>query len=201
MHRILVIFFSTALIACSSRHSEPVSSSIVNRDTLAKNPDSTPTTDNNPDTIQQPSASSFYKNFELIEDFEQNKAAFTKDSFDIYEQSTDGGQLTTFHDNDKDYVVLDIWLFGETGKVHAIYWTDKQLTIKAAKRTYFEYDKPYYEKDFKIKETTEFYSFVGGHFQRYDSIKNEIRRPDDNERVKHVKELLIDISKEVKIVK
>jgi hypothetical protein len=202
MHRKLpILFFSAVLIACSSRHSEPVNTSIENQDTLAKNPDSTLATINKQDTTGRPSAGSFYKNFELIEDFEQNKTTFTKDSFDIFELSTDGGQLTTFRNNDKDYVVLDVWLFGEIGKVHATYWTDKQLTTKLVKRTYFEYDKPYYEKDFKIEETTEYYSFVGIHFQIYDSMRNEIRKPDDPKMAKNVREILTHVLQAAAIVK
>jgi hypothetical protein len=201
MRILLPFFLSTTLLSCSTRHSEPANSSISSQDSATRNPDSTLATINNQDTTRQPSASSFYKNFELIEDFEQNKTTFTKDSFDIYELSTDGGQLTAFHHNDKDYVVSDIWLFGETGKVHVMYWTDKQLTTKLVKRTYFEYDKPYYEKNFKIEETTEYYSFIGNHFQIYDSMRNAISQPDDTEKAKNVKELLTDVSKVATLVK
>lgn len=141
------------------------------------------------------------KNFNLIEDFEKTKNTFRQDTFDLNLQSTEGGQLIVFHTADKDYLVLDIKLFGETGKIHATYWTDRELNIKIAKWTDFDYDKPYYENDYKISETTEFYSFLDNSFMRYNSDKQEIKKSDNSEIEMEIKNFFVDITKDIEIIK
>lgn len=141
------------------------------------------------------------KNFSLIEDFEKGKDTFRPDTFDLNNLSTDGGQLIAYHTKDKNYLVLDIWLFGETGKVHSTYWTDSKLNFKIIKRTDFVYDKPYYEKDYKITETTEFYSYSDNSFIRYNSNKQEIKNLDNGESEMKVRNFFVDITKDIEIIK
>lgn len=141
------------------------------------------------------------KNFSLIEDFEKSKHTFRPDTFDLNNLSTDGGQLIAYHTKDKDYLVLDIWLFGETGKVHTMYWTDRNLNLKIVRRADFVYDKPYYEKGYKTVETTEFFSYTDKSFKRYNSDGQEINESDNGKQEKKVRDLLTDISKDVKIIK
>jgi hypothetical protein len=73
------------------------------------------------------------KNFDLIEDFHKDKAIFRADKFDLAGQSVEGGQLVAFHHKDKAYLVMDIWIFGEMGKVNATYWMDKNLNFLIVK--------------------------------------------------------------------
>lgn len=141
------------------------------------------------------------ENFQLIDDFEKDKGIFRPDTFELNENSTDGGQLIAYHSQDKDYLVLDIWLFGETGKVHSTYWTDRKLKFKIIKRTDFVYDKPYYEEDYTVTETTEFYSYSDNSFIRYNSNKQEIDNSDNVDSEMKVKNFFADITKHIEIVK
>jgi len=39
-----------------------------------------------------------------------------------------------------DYLVLDFWLYGETGKLNYTYLTDKDFKFKFVKQVKYEYD-------------------------------------------------------------
>lgn len=177
------VLFITAIQPDNNELTETVDN--VEKSTLI-----TLTADNHPD-----------KNFILVEDFEKSKGTFRPDTFELYDHSTDGGQLIAYHTKDKDYLVFDIWLFGETGKIHSTYWTDRKLNFKIIKRTDFVYDKPYYEKDYKVTETTEFYSYSDSSFKRYNSDKQEIKNSDNAESEVKVKNFFIDITKDIEIIK
>ena len=131
--------------------------------------------------------------FHLIEDFEKYKNTFESDTSDLYEHSTDGGELILFHTKDKDYRVFDIWLYGETRKIHATYWTDSNLNFKLVKRTDFIYDKPYYLGDYKTEEVTQFFSYQDGLVKRYNSDRQEITATDNAEHEKATRQLFDDI--------
>lgn len=139
------------------------------------------------------------KNFNLIEDFEKDKGAFRSDEFDLSCHSTEGGQLTAFHNKDKAYLVFDIWIYGETGKIHATYWTDKNLNFKIVKRTDFKYDKPFYEKDFKVTETTEYLSYHSDRMRLYDSERKDLSNSLTIEKKKEYEEFFQEITKDLKI--
>jgi hypothetical protein len=181
---ILTFVISLGLFSCSVKESETASSTVDSVETTHL------TKDGHPD-----------KNFGLIEDFEKSKGTFRPDTFELSDHSTDGGQLIAYHTKDKDYLVLDIWLFGESGKIHSTYWTDRKLNFKIIKRTDFIYDKPYYEKGYKITETTEFYSYPDNSFIRYDSDKQEIKNSDNGGAEIKVKNFFFDVTKDIEIIK
>lgn len=140
------------------------------------------------------------RNFDLISDFDANRGLFRPDTFQLSEQSTDGGELIAFHTKDRDYIVLDAWIYGETGKLHATFWTDMDLNIRIAQRTLYRYDRPYYESGFKTEETTEYFSFVDNNFRAYDKQRIDITDELDRKRIE-VQNLFMDLAKEAKIVK
>lgn len=182
-----IILLSVGLLCCSSGDSETTSSTYEQRET--KSPADSA-------EIRYP-----LENFNLIEDFERDKSIFRSDTFDLNGYSTDGGQLIAYHMKDKDYLVLDVWIFGETGKMHSTYWTDDEFNLKIVKRTDFVYDRPYYVEGYKITETTEFYSYSDSTFTRYNSDKREINTVDNVENEVRVKGLFTEIVKEIEIVK
>jgi hypothetical protein len=141
------------------------------------------------------------KNFALIEDFNKNQILFSSDTFDLAGQSTDGGELIAFRNKDKDYLVFDIWLFGETGKVHATYWTDKNLNFKIIKRTNYNYDKPYYEKGYKVTVTTEYLSYSDNSVRRYSANKKELKDSETDKKKIESEDFFNAITKDLKIVK
>jgi hypothetical protein len=140
------------------------------------------------------------KNFDLIDDFEKNKKVFRSDTFDLAGHSTEGGELIAFHGKDRDYLVFDIWLFGETGKIHATYWTDKDLNFKIVRRTDFKYDKPYYEKGYKVSETTEYLSYADNSVRRYSGDQKELNDSTDEKKME-AENFFKEITKDLKIGK
>lgn len=139
------------------------------------------------------------RNFALIEDFEKNQQTFRRDTFDLVGHS-DGGQLVAYHKRDPTYLVFDIWLFGETGKIHATYWTDRDINFKIVKRTDFKYDKPYYEIDYKVTETAEYLSYTDKSVIRYNSDKREIKDSLADKKKIESEDFFKAITKDLKIV-
>ncbi len=141
------------------------------------------------------------RNFDLIDDFEKSRSTFHADTIDLNDYSSDDGRLVIYYTSDRNYIVLDFWLFGETGKIHATYWTDSEFNFIIVKRTDFVYDRPYYVKDFKTTETTEFYSYPDSSFRRYDLDKKEIKAMDNKEMEMKVRAFFSDRTRDIKIVK
>lgn len=141
------------------------------------------------------------KNFDLIDDFEKNRKTFLPDTFDLAGHSAEGGALIVFHSKDRDYLVFDIWLLGETGKVHATYWTDKNLNFKIVKRTDFKYDKPFYEKGYQVTETTEYLSYSDNSVRHYSADKKELKGLTTGEKKTECENFFKQITKDLKIVK
>lgn len=139
-------------------------------------------------------------NFDLISDFENNLHLFRADTFELFGESTDGGELIAFHTKNRDYVVVDAWIYGETGKLHTTFWTDRNLNIRLAQRTLYQYDRSYYEADFKTKETTEYFSFINNNFRLYDGEKRELRDGLAKKR-DEIQKSLADLTKDIEIVK
>ncbi len=145
------------------------------------------------------------KNFELLQDFGKNKAKFgTPDTFELNDHSTNGGELKVFHDKDFDYIVFDFWLYGETGKLNYTYWTDKNrnMEFKFVKKLNYEYNKPYYEEDFKIDSTICYLSYSGMKSRMFDLNRNEIQKVELIDSTKNELESFFkDVTKGIKIIK
>jgi hypothetical protein len=137
----------------------------------------------------------------LIEDFEKSQVLFSSDTFDLVGQSTEGGELIAFHSKDKDYLVFDICVLGEAGKIHATYWTDKNVNFKMVKRTDFNYDKPYYERGYKVMETTEYLSYSDNSVIQYSADKKELKRSVTGEKQIESENFFKEITRDLNIVK
>jgi hypothetical protein len=159
-------------------------------------------TDSNTDTKTEAETGSEFNDFDLVENFKSNKSKFNSDTFDILDHSTDGGELIVYHDNEFNYIVLDFWLFGETGKLNYTYWTDNDFKFKVVKKVDYEYDKPYYEEGFKIDSVTNYLSYSQPNYRLFDSSKKEIT---DREMVDSTKRELEkfykDVTQEIEIIK
>ena len=100
MNRILIIFLIIGFYSCEEKQkSEKKTKTAVVERTVSE-----------------------LKDFELLQDFEKNKAEFgTPDTFELNDHSADGGELTVFHDKKFDYVVncggyIDHALFNNGGR-------------------------------------------------------------------------------------
>jgi hypothetical protein len=100
------------------------------------------------------------KNFIVIDDFERHQRLHRSYTFDFPDHSPEGGEVVVFGSSQMQYSVVDIWLYGETGKIHLVLWTENEWTkIMIAKRTDYRYDKPYHEKNYQVSELTEYFSY------------------------------------------
>ncbi|HZY81130.1 MAG TPA: hypothetical protein VFE50_16515 [Cyclobacteriaceae bacterium] len=158
---------------------------------------STPTSAQN----EQSTSAKADGNFNLIDDFEKSSGLFRRDTFELYDQSAEGGQLVALHSKDKDYLVFDIWLFGETGKIHSIYWTDKKLNFILVKRVDYTYDRPFYEDGYKTEEKTSFYSFLNNSFMAYDADRQEMKHSNTSDMENKLRSFFTDVAKGVEIGK
>jgi len=141
-------------------------------------------------------------NFDLIEIFETNKTKFNTDTFELNEHSTDRGELTVFHSSKVNYLVLDVWLYGETGKLNYTYWTDKEFKFKFIKQVKYVYDKPYYEDNFKIDTITNYLSYSNPEIKLFDKDKNEITDKRMIEtKAKELNSFFNDVTRGIEIIK
>ncbi|WP_452227657.1 hypothetical protein [Lacinutrix sp. MEBiC02404] len=144
------------------------------------------------------------KDFELIKDFEKNKAEFGTDTFELSDHSADGGELTVFHDKNFDYVVYDFWLYGETGKLNYTYWTEKngKMVFKFVKQLKYEYDKPYYVEGYKTDSIVRYLSYSDSKTKLFDINKTEITKAEQIEKSKTELELFFrDVIKGIELIK
>ena len=140
--------------------------------------------------------------FSIISDFEKNKAEFTADTLDINDYSTDGGELIAYHKSKAEYIVLDFWLYGETGRLNYTYYTDSDLNFKMVKKLDFEYSKPYTEIDFEIDSTLYYLSYSNSKSKLYDINKKEILKTELINSTKiELEKFFKEVSKGVEIVK
>ena len=144
------------------------------------------------------------KGFELLQDFEKNKAEFRTDTFELNDHSADGGELTVFHDKDFDYIVLNFWLYGETGKLNYTYWTEKKgnMEFKFVKQLKYDYDKPYYEEGYKTDSIIRYLSYSDSKTKLFDINKTEITESELIEKSKtELESFFRDVTKGIEIIK
>ncbi len=114
-------------------------------------------------------------NFDYIKDFEKNKSKFTSDTLMLTEFSTDGGMLSISRSKEKEYIVLDFWLYGETGNLNYTYWTDTVFSFIIVKQSIFDFDRPYYEGAFITDTTIRYLSYDLTSIKLFDRYKQEVK--------------------------
>ena len=156
------------------------------------------------ESVEIEKAVSELKDFELVQDFEKNKAEFGTDTFELNDHSADGGELTVFHDKNFDYVVYDFWLFGETGKLNYTYWTEKngKMIFIFVKQLKYEYDKPYYEEGYKTDSIIRYLSYSDSKSKLFDINKTEITESEQIEKTKsELESFFKDVIKGIEFIK
>jgi hypothetical protein len=158
--------------------------------------------ESNTDSKPEIERNSEINDFDVLEDFIANKIKFTSDTFEILDHSTDGGELIVYHDSEFDYVVMDFMLWGETGKINYTYWTNKDLKFMLIKKVNYEYDKPYYEKGFKIDSVIKYLTYSQTTHKLFDSDKKEITNKElADSTKKELEEFFMDVAREIEILK
>ncbi len=182
MNRILIIFLIIGFYSCGEKQ---------------KSEKKTET------TVVKKSVSEL-KDFELLQDFEKNKAEFGTDTFDLFGRSSEGGELTIFHNKKFDYVVYDFWIYGELGKLNYTYWTEKngKLNFKFVKQLEYSYDKPFYQEGFETDSTISYLSYSNSKIKLFDINKMEITESELIEKSKsELESFFRDVTKEIEIIK
>jgi hypothetical protein len=142
------------------------------------------------------------KNFMLIDDFERHQRLFRSCTFDLPDHSLEGGEAVVFRSNQMQYSVVDIWLYSEMGKNHLMFWTENDWNeIMIVKRTNFQYDKPLSEKDHKVSEMTEYFSYDGKAVVKYNSNREKLNAPIDEQIIMQNERLLKSIRSKLGICK
>ncbi|HNP76050.1 MAG: hypothetical protein U0289_12280 [Cyclobacteriaceae bacterium] len=141
------------------------------------------------------------KCFDLLDEFEKEKGSFSTDSFDLVGHSTEGGTVTVYRQQKKSWLVIDILLYGEMGKINTTYWVDKNLTFMLVRRSEFSYDKGIAEKEIKVSESTTYLCYTPNETLGYDSNRKELNTSQTNELKKTTDRFFQEETKGLKIVK
>lgn len=124
------------------------------------------------------------EHFALLDDFEKSKNSFKRDSFSLPEISNDGGRVVAYSAPEKKYKVFSLQLFGQPGKLHYLFVTDKDSNLKLVKQLEYEYHKPGEKNDYEPVNKLMFYTFDQKSFNVYDANRTLIKDSDGNKREK-----------------
>jgi hypothetical protein len=112
----------------------------------------------------------------LTNAFDSISIGFKRDSFEIEEKTTEGGELVAVRSSSTQFIRIDGELFGEMGKLEFKFYmlnkADPLLSCVIYKHT--EYDKPMYEKDMKMGSPVITYEIYGGN--RLVAVLNNQRK-------------------------
>lgn len=124
------------------------------------------------------------ENVALLADFERNRNSFKRDTFSLPEISNDGGQVVAYTSPEKNYKVFGLQMFGQPGKLHYLFLTDKDSNLKLVKQLQYEYHKPGAKDDFEPVKKTILYSFHNKEFNVYDADGSPAKDKDADKRDK-----------------
>ncbi len=157
--RNFIIISLIGLIACNSTDSNTKSLSVndtiqaarpakITTDSSVYILDTAVTSNFSGDTVNQIS-----KTLKLISDFDKASVHFPRDSFLVYEKTTEGCEIIAVNNKPVGYIELYGTLFGEMGKSEFQYYllNGSKLKLSCVIFTYFTYNKPMYQKDMQIK--------------------------------------------------
>ena len=139
--------------------------------------------------------------FDLLDEFEKEKGSFSTDSYDLAAHSTEGGTVTVYRQQKKSWLVIDILLYGEMGKVNATYWVDRNLNFMLVRRSELSYDKGIAENEIKVSESTTYLCYTPNEIKGYDNNHIDLTSSQTNELKKTTDRFFQEETKGLKIVK
>jgi hypothetical protein len=112
--------------------------------------DTTVTSNFQGDTLQQ-----IDKTLKLVADFDKASTRYNRDTFAVYEKTTEGCEIIAVNDRSSEFVEFYGTLFGEMGKTEFKFYmlVGRNPKLACAIFTDISCDKPMYEKDMQIRET------------------------------------------------
>ena len=96
--------------------------------------------------------------FPIIKEFNSTKSQYLKDTIELENISTEGGELIAYHNNSNN-LIFDCFVYGETGKLNYTYFTDKKMKIKFVIKKDYNYDRPITDENIKIDSTIYYINF------------------------------------------
>lgn len=93
--------------------------------------------------------------FPIIAEFNKTKNQYNRDTIDLEGFSLEGSELVVYHKN-TDTLILDFFVYGETGKLNYTYFTNKNLDYKFVIKRNYTYGRPITEESIKIDSTVYF---------------------------------------------
>ncbi len=128
-------------------------------------------TQSNQDTNNQ-----INKTLALMNAFDSVSVNFKRDSFEIEEKTTEGGELIAIRSDSTDFIRIDGELFGEMGKLgFSFYMLNKpEPSLFCVIYKHTEYDKPIHEKDMKMGAPVITYEIYSGN--RLVAVLNSQKR-------------------------
>jgi hypothetical protein len=126
------------------------------------------------------------KTFSEFDLFLKDTMNLKKDTFEFFEATTEGGQAIVYHSDQSKYVLIDMWIFGEMGKANYKYFLTQNMKMILAQNITYTYDKPMYERGYKISKTMEYEIFKDEFvIAILDSNKNIIPKTKDQLKQRH----------------
>lgn len=154
----IIILFIIGLTSCNSPVKSPKQITVIdtanisqiNRDS-SKNLVNTIVSSNfQGDTVQQ-----IDKTLQLVADFDKSSSNFRKDTFSVYEKTTEGCEIIVVNDSTTDLEEFYGTLYGEMGKREFKFYllNGRKPKFSCAVFKDIFYDKPISEKDMQIRDT------------------------------------------------
>jgi hypothetical protein len=97
--------------------------------------------------------------FPIVNDFIENKSQYKIDTMDLENISNEGGEVIVYFNKDNKKTILDFYVYGETGKLNYMYFTEKKFKYQFVVKKEYKYDKPITEKDLKIDSVINYIDF------------------------------------------
>ncbi|WKW46022.1 hypothetical protein P3875_09560 [Myroides sp. JBRI-B21084] len=90
--------------------------------------------------------------FPIISKFKESKDQYSRDTINLEELSSEGGELIVYYKK-SDTLVLDFFLYGETGKLNYTYFTNSKFEYKFVIKRDYTYHGLITDIDIKIDST------------------------------------------------
>lgn len=93
--------------------------------------------------------------FSIVSKFNESKNQYCRDSINLEGLSLEGSELIVYRKN-SDSLILDIFLYGETGKLNYTYFTNNKFEYKFAVKRDYRYNGLITDENIEIDSTIYF---------------------------------------------
>lgn len=90
-----------------------------------------------------------------------NLEHYTKDTLKTIEFPGEGGEVIVYH-SQAEHLLMQVFIYGTTGKINYFYLLDKKLNHKLTKIVRYYYDRPFTETNMQIDSTINYINYLPG---------------------------------------